>query len=320
MTRTLAVCLSILALSASALAESVYSIRIHGRREVTITTPSISLADLAEVSSDRLGDEETVIGLKKLYIEKAPAPGETLTISAAQLLTRLREEGVDLQKVGYSLPRVMSAKRASRTLMKEEIRAAIELFLKNSGKEATLKEVQSKSEVHLLPGLVSIKAIPFEADAPGRMNFAMTAEVEGQEPVRFNVDALVDEWREVPAAKRPLNKGAVVSESDLMMARLNVHQIPRDVILDRSQIVGMETAKDLNSGELFRSSKIEQPAAVVPGDRVTMVYRKGLLEATAKGIAIDSGSIGQTVRIKNESSKRIVSGTIKEQGLVEVQP
>ena len=317
---TLAYIVVLFGLASSGVAENSYDIRINGRREITVTTPTISLADLAEVTSQRSGDEETVIGLKRLFVEKAPAPGESLTISAAQLLARLREEGVDLKRVGYSFPRVMSVKRASRILSTDEIRSAIEAFLRASGKEIALKDLRASGEVHLIPGLVEIKAIPFDSGSPGRMSFKLSAEVEGQAPVNFNVDADVDEWREVPIAARPLAKGTLIAERDLVMARMNVNQIPRDAVQKTSDIIGLQASKDLNYGEVLRNTKIAQPLAVQAGDRVTMVYKKGLLEATAKGIAIDSGIVGQSVKVKNESSKRTVSGLVREQGLVEVQP
>jgi hypothetical protein len=42
------------------------TVRIIGRRSVTVTTPQIRLAEIASVSSSRSSEDEVIIGLKEL--------------------------------------------------------------------------------------------------------------------------------------------------------------------------------------------------------------------------------------------------------------
>ena len=42
------------------------------------------------------------------------------------------------------------------------------------------------------------------------------------------------------------------------------------------------------------------------------------LEVTATGTAIDSGAIGQEIKVRNEGSKKVVSGKVEGPGIVVV--
>jgi flagella basal body P-ring formation protein FlgA len=92
------------------------------------------------------------------------------------------------------------------------------------------------------------------------------------------------------------------------------------VASDPSLIVGQRLSHDVPSGGLFRTHSLESPPLVRAGERVTLLYRSGVLEATASAIALDGGPEGGRVRVRNESSKRIVQGTILGPGMIEVRP
>jgi flagella basal body P-ring formation protein FlgA len=104
------------------------------------------------------------------------------------------------------------------------------------------------------------------------------------------------------------------------MARLNVGQLARDVTHDDKKIIGFEASRPIRVGETFSKAKLIVPPIISAGQRVTISYRAGLLEATASGIALDTVGEGETVKVKNESSNKIITGIALEAGLVGVKP
>jgi hypothetical protein len=107
-------------------AEPIRRISIRGREAVVITGADIKLGDIAEITSDTLRDDESVIGLKKISIDKSPVAGEKVTISASRVLERIRAEGVNLDQVGYVFPRIIQVQRAGRQLIETEVRHVLE--------------------------------------------------------------------------------------------------------------------------------------------------------------------------------------------------
>jgi flagella basal body P-ring formation protein FlgA len=80
----------------------------------------------------------------------------------------------------------------------------------------------------------------------------------------------------------------------------------------------MQVKRPIASGHMIRQSDIVKPQVVRQGDGVEMVYSSGNIKLRTNGIASGSGAIGDTIRVKNESTGTIVSGVIKSKNLVEV--
>ena len=296
------------------------TIHILGRKSITVTKPTVNLGDLAQINSRTVRDDEAVIALQKIEIVTSPAPGKDATISASSVLDRLRESGVDLTQVGYVLPRVMKIERASRTLRKDEIFEAIERYLKKSDREIALRNVNYNNDVQVSPGMAKIEAIPFTSSENGRMRFQMRVGTKGAEEIRFNVQANVDEWIEVPVASRPLGRGEVVRDDDVIRARMNARKLPRDAAHREDGVVGFEMSQSVGYGEVFRRAMLKIPPVVKNGSRVTLQYSSGLLEATATGVALEEGIVNQMIKVRNLRSKKVVSGKVIEPGLVRIEP
>ena len=295
-----------------------YSVKVIGRKSVTITTPTVKLGDLAEVSAPRISSDDAVIALQKIVIDKSPAPGKEAQISADRVLERLREEGVDLQQVGYFLPKSMSVQRAARAIGLQEVTDAIQEFLKGTGKDLGLREVQYNSRIKVAPGELELRAVPYNSSPAGQVGFSLSARVPGEEPVNFTAAARIDEWRQVPVAKRPVNRGSVIADEDVVMARMNINALPRDAAVSPADIIGFEAGRDVASGEPFRQNTLAIPPVIASGSRVILKYQSGLFEATATGVAMEAGGAGQEIKVKNGSSNKIVTGRVIEPGLVRV--
>ena len=295
-----------------------HNIRIIGRDSAHVTTAQVRLGDLANISSKDMTDDDALIALQKIVIADAPAPGEKLTLSAQDILEKLRLNGVDLQQVGYALKRVMVVERASRVLAAAEIRSAIEEYLKNYKDEVVLKDIQYRENIKVAPGITELKVATASNQKIGQMVFNIEADVVGAEPVKFSVKGSVDEWREVPVAAHPLKRGSVIGDDDIVMARLNVQSLPDDVAVNSDNLIGLSADKGISVGEVFRLNKLSLPPVIEKGSAVTIIYKKGSLTATATGVALADAGAGENIKVRNTSSKKIITGSVIEAGLVGV--
>lgn len=300
-------------------AKPARTIHVVGRANTVVTAGEVRLGDIAEVTSTNATDDEAIIALQKIVLERSPLPGRDTSISAAKILDRMKAAGVDIDSVGYTLPRMVEVRRASRSITEAEVLQAIEAATRKAGRDVVVKRVSLGGDIQVGPADTIAEAIPFGARSPGRLGFTVTMRDDQGKTSSFPVEAFIDEWAEMPVAKRALPRGAVVTEEDVMMARLNLSGLPGDAAREQSGIVGLSTASDIAFGEVFRRNKLAIPAAVEAKSRVTVVYRAAGFEATASGVALEDGIVGQEIRVRNESSKKIISGVVVEPGLVRVK-
>lgn len=300
---------------------STFPIRIQGRSQATVTTDQVRLGDVASVSAADINDNEAVIALKRMVIATSPAPGAALTLNATRIIDQLKEQGVDFKSVGYRLPRTIRVERAARPVTEAEISAAIEETLRTEGRDAVIRRLHYKPERYVVPGIAALSAGSLGGAQYGRQAFQITVEVaEANFRSKFDVDVELDEWHEIPVARRALNRGSVVTGPDVVKARLKASAIPKDAALGKDGIIGHALSQDLRTGEVFRRSKLSIPPVIKAGDPVTMVYRSSLIEATARGVALADGVVGDEIRVKNSRSNKVILGRIIEAGLVGVKP
>jgi len=61
---------------------------------------------------------------------------------------------------------------------------------------------------------------------------------------------------------------------------------------------------------------LDGEVAVSGGQQVTLVCAVGGVEVMASGRSVDSGRIGERVRVMNLASRRVVSGVVEAPGVV----
>lgn len=298
-------------------AQAERSIRVLGRTESTVSTPKIHLGDVATIASDKQSDDEAIIALKKLVIDEAPRPGKDATLSANRILERMHEEGVRTADLGYRFPRIMKVARAGRKVTEHELLAVIEDVLRRSEGDIQLQSV-SVPEVFIAPGLVQYRAVSAGSRRAGILSYRVVARVPGEEPVRFQVNASVDQWLEVPVAARGIRQGESIQPNDLMMGRFHIKELPSDIATSADEIVGFATRQTISHGDVFQRKRLEIPPVIKSGDRVVLQFRSRLIEATATGTALEDGVSDQMIRVRNVASNKIVLGTVIEPGLVRV--
>ena len=296
-----------------------FTIRIQGRDTVTVTKKMISLADVAEITSPRVQDDETILALNRIEVAAAPAPGETVSLSAHDIIGKMQDAGVRLSDIGYAFPRVLTIKRAARTLQASEVQHAIEEYVRRTDGEATVRQVSFDGNTTVAPDARIVEVVPAAYTEGANQRFTLKTGATEQNEQRIPVSATIDRWTEVAVVRRPIPRGAVVDSGDVVMARLNVQALPMDAVNDISKIVGLETKRDLAIGEVLQRNKLDVPAIVKAGEKVTLRYRSDVIEATATGVSLDAAGLQQPIRVKNDASNKIVSGFVTAPGMVEVR-
>ena len=293
------------------------TIRVEGRADAIVTDKSIRLGDVAQIDSPNIQDDEAVILLKKISVGVSPKAGESVTLEGSTVLERLRDEGVRLDSIRYSLPRNITVTRAFREVKLDELERALASFLSKGEKQVDVKQLVVDRPIRVPTDSLGLEVVALQATRPGHIGIDYKS-VAGSDEVRFQLKAFADEWRLMPVASRPLVKGATVTASDVHLVKGNGTSVGRDSIENLGDIVGRNLTKDIGQGEMFKASVVTVPAVVTAGSRVIVVFRQSRLEVTASGIALENGGMGQDIRVRNESSKKVIVGKVTDPGLVTV--
>lgn len=123
-----------------------------------------------------------------------------------------------------------------------------------------------------------------------------------------------------PVLRRPIARDAVIRERDLLWVEVDPDRLPRQVILETDEIVGMAAKRGLRAGRPIRTRDVEEPVAIKKGDVVAIVFKTENMTLTARGRALESAPAGQGIRILNAHSRRTIEATAIAAGIVSANP
>lgn len=119
----------------------------------------------------------------------------------------------------------------------------------------------------------------------------------------------------VAVAANDLMPGKILSPIDLLHQRHDITLIP-DTISDFSELEGMAARRTIRSGEVIRANMLTAPQLVKRGEQVRIIARRDQIEVSMAGEALDNGTRGAIIRVKNSSGTQIRARVI-DAGTVE---
>ena len=111
-------------------------------------------------------------------------------------------------------------------------------------------------------------------------------------------------------SKRALPRGTIIHASDLSIATRELSRAIQGYYTSSEQIEGMELRYSLANGSIIGPKALKPRYLVKRGDIVTILAESNGLHIRVKGMALMDGFRGQSIRIKNTRSKRVLQGEV----------
>ena len=257
---------------------------------------------------------------------RAPDLGTTGAVSARRVVELARSAGFAEAEVGDLVE--VEVTRLARTVEAPELARLIaaEALRQN---ERTLGEATLDDLRVTFDGTVDPIAADLRAATPvrvaslslnpvnGRFDALVTVDLgNGTDRVRLRGEVV--ETVQVAVLARGFSRGDVGGRAHGAVDRLPRRQ--RGVVrpADPEQIVGLAARRTLRAGQPVSQSDFVRPTLVKNGDGVVVIFETRGLTVSGRGEAMESGALGDVVRVLNPQSKRTVIGTVAGPGRVVV--
>jgi len=86
-----------------------------------------------------------------------------------------------------------------------------------------------------------------------------------------------------------------------------------------SDVVGRSITRNLSQGEPLPLNLVINTPIIERGKNVTILVRSGGFVVRARGEAMESGALGDTIRVRNVSSRTVVTAVVVTDDTVEVK-
>ncbi|HWL84027.1 MAG TPA: flagellar basal body P-ring formation chaperone FlgA [Roseomonas sp.] len=123
--------------------------------------------------------------------------------------------------------------------------------------------------------------------------------------------------REVWHAARTLERGDILRPQDLE-AMAPRRDNPAFIEAERD-LVGQELRRRVRDGMPLRDRDVGEPLAVHSTDMVRVFWKSGGVTLEMEGRAVESGAVGEEIRVHNPGSSRTVRAVVVAEGTAEVR-
>jgi flagella basal body P-ring formation protein FlgA len=106
--------------------------------------------------------------------------------------------------------------------------------------------------------------------------------------------------------KDTVKKGSILKQNDLTVKETFLSGSRTVYPLTIDDVVGKSVKRDMLPGEIVTAQMLENVVMITKGEVVNMTVENKRLIIQAKGIALEKGKMGDTIRLKSSSGKEIV--------------
>jgi flagella basal body P-ring formation protein FlgA len=154
---------------------------------------------------------------------------------------------------------------------------------------------------------------------PGRKNVTAAILQEGQEQGQVKMSGDLRLFGTVVSTTKRLNRNDIITSDDIIAKRQDISMLGGGLIEDQKQAVGQKLKTSLPAGAILYTQTVDAPPLVKRGERVTIMAKSQAIQITAPGEARNSGALGETIRVKNLTSRREIQARVTGVGIVEAE-
>jgi flagella basal body P-ring formation protein FlgA len=141
----------------------------------------------------------------------------------------------------------------------------------------------------------------------------------GEKKWSLFVSALIKGYEAVIVLTRPVQRGEIITRQHLAIEKKDISSTKGDYATVFEQVENKQAARNMPAGAILGTRSVVEPAMIKRKDKVIIRTGQAAFLIEMSGIALMDGIKGQIIRVKNESSGRIITGTVLEPGVVLVK-
>lgn len=138
----------------------------------------------------------------------------------------------------------------------------------------------------------------------GDVNWVVTI-IAGEGSQKSNIIANARAWQNQVVVNRPIPCRSLIRNEDVVERRTLIDRLPDEPVLSAGQGIGQQAARDLKPGTILTSRMVEAVQLCKTGQLVTVSLSQGAVRVKSVARCMESGSLGQRVRVKNEVTNEI---------------
>lgn len=202
------------------------------------------------------------------------------------------------------------------------LQGAIEEHLASSTRDANYRIEISRLDNRLRLPLCDENALQTTLESPQVPIGRVTVRVSCNSPSswRLFVPAQVSLRQSVLVTTRPLLRHSILAAGDLALVERDITTTADSFLTSPDTVIGLRLRRALPADTALTPQHLEQNQIISRGDKVIIRSSNERVSVRMPGEALEAGSIGSQIRVRNSRSDRVIHARITGPGEVRVGP
>ncbi len=294
--------------------------RVSIAENVQIDDESILLGKIATIEG---GDPMVIRELSRIVVGRAPLAGGSRNIKDSLIKQRIKQHGVDFGELILQIPPQIVVSRSFIEIeidkLKELVSDHISKNFLPQNKNARIKDIRITENLRLPGGRISYDVIaPRNRDLVGKVPFSIKFKVNGNFYKRIWATVTIEAFAEVVVTQKPLGRHKPITEDDIRLVKMDLADLPSDVITDPEAVLGKRTRRAIGAKTVLRAKLVELPPLVKRGDVVVIIAETQGFRITTLGQVKKKGALGDRIPVINFDSKKVLYARVLDSNTVKV--
>lgn len=124
--------------------------------------------------------------------------------------------------------------------------------------------------------------------------------------------------RKMLVSKTTITRGEMITEYNITITEREISNQNLNHFSDMSDVTGREARRTIRPDRIIKSSMLQQALMVHKKETVLIYAKNHKLQISMKGTALNNGHYNQMIKVRNNSSKKIVDAVVIDRGVVAV--
>ncbi len=120
----------------------------------------------------------------------------------------------------------------------------------------------------------------------------------------------------VPVVIRRVKIGDVIRKSDIEWIEIEARRVRDSIVTDAESLIGQQVVRTLVAGKPVRNRDVRSRVLVSKGSLATLTLTTNRMLLTVRVLAMSDGGMGETIRVLNTRSKKIIEGVVSGPGRI----
>jgi flagella basal body P-ring formation protein FlgA len=125
-----------------------------------------------------------------------------------------------------------------------------------------------------------------------------------------NISGKYREFLIVPTLNKIIKKGKIIQDDDIELMRVNVLEIKKNPLINKGDILGKTPRSTIMPKNTIAATEIIEPILVEKGKIISLNYDNNQISIKMPVQALESGSMGDVIKVKNLKSNVILNVVI----------